>query len=386
MKHNIMILEKFMQEYFPLGMASGELFCNRTEEREQLAKNINKGQHTILVSPRRYGKTSLAFQVFADSSKNLINSNIDFLIASDIHYVQNAILSCVGTAIPQILSQHKNITEKIKKFFSFSSSKLTLAASGPSIEFIHNQPPPETIVEALIGLDKIAQEENKRVALLFDEFQQIGMLKNCESIEAAIRHAAERTKKVSYIFSGSDRHLLTEMFDDSARPLYHLCVKVPLDRITALEYKKHLKKLALMRWQKTLNDEIIATILAFTKCHPYYVNLLCSQIWESDHPLRDKTQVLELWEKYVQSEQSRIAYELARLSPNQRAIIGAVATENISQPGSQYFLEKVRLPVASALQAINALTVKDIIYKNNEGYLTVLDPAVGYFVRKFLHN
>lgn len=372
-----------MQEYFPLGMASGELFCNRVEEREQLTKNLNKGQHTILVSPRRYGKTSLVFQVFADLSKKLINSNIDFLIAPDIHYVQNAILSCVGVAIPQILPHHKNITEKIKKFFSFSSSKLTLAASGPSIEFTHTQPPPETIVEALTGLDKIAQEENKRVALLFDEFQQIGMLKNCESIEAAIRHAAERTKKVSYIFSGSDRHLLTEMFDDSARPLYHLCVKMPLDRIAAIEYNKHLQKLSLIRWQKTLSDEIIAAILACTKCHPYYVNLLCSQVWESASPIQDKTKILELWDKYVQSEQSRIAYELARLSPNQRAVIRVLATESINQPGSQYFLEKARLPVASALQAIDALTAKDIIYKDQEGYLAVLDPAIGYFIKKF---
>lgn len=375
-----------MQEYFPLGMVSGEFFCNRIQEREQLKNNINKGQHTILVSPRRYGKTSLTFQVFADSSPSLISNNIDFLIAPDIQYIQNAILSCVGAVIPRILPHHKNITEKIKKFFSFSSSKLTLAASGPSIEFTHTQPPQETIVEALIGLDKIAQEENKRVALLFDEFQQIGVIKHCESVEAAIRHAAERTKRVSYIFSGSDRHLLTEMFDDNARPLYHLCVKMQLNRIATEEYNKHLQKLSQLRWQKKLDDEIITTILSCTKCHPYYTNFLCSQIWDNENPIQDKTKIVELWDQYVQSEQSRIAYELARLSPNQRAVIRVLATENINQPGGQYFLEKVRLPGTSALQAIEALTAKDIIYKDQEGYLVVLDPAVGYFIGRFLSN
>ena len=375
-----------MQEYFPLGMVSGEFFCNRVQEREQLKNNINKGQHTILASPRRYGKTSLAFQVFADLSQNLISSNVDFLIAPDIQYIQNAILSCVGAAIPKILPHHKNITEKIKKFFSFSNTKLILSASGPSIEFTHSQPPQETIVEALIGLDKIAQEENKRVALLFDEFQQIGVIKHCESVEAAIRHAAERTKRVSYIFSGSDRHLLTKMFEDSARPLYHLCIKMPLNRIAAEEYNQHLQKLSRMRWQKKLDDEIISAILTCTKCHPYYVNLLCSQIWENANPIQDKTKVVELWDKYVQSEQSRIAYELARLSPNQRAVIRALATEHINQPGSQYFLEKVRLPTTSASQAIEALTAKDIIYKDQDGYLAVLDPAVGYFIAQFLSN
>lgn len=370
-------------EFFPLGLAAGDFFCNRYEERERLKKNITKGHHTILVSPRRYGKTSLTFQVFSEFKRGWLWEHADFLMASDPNYIQNKILSCVGHVIPKLLPTHKKAIEKIKKFFSFANAKFVISANGPSVEFSQTQKPQETIAETLIGLDKMAKEEKKRVVLLFDEFQQIGTIKHCGSIEAAIRHAAERAKHVNYIFSGSNRHLLTQMFDDSARPLYHLCVKLVLNRIAEEEYEKHFQVLAKKRWRKLLKDEIIEAIFDCAKCHPYYTNLLCSQIWEHKQPPQHRDAVIAIWQRYVDDEQGRIAHEIARLSTNQRAVIRTIANNDVNQPASKIFVENTRLPLTSTVQAINAMLKKDIIYKDKRGYIRVLDPSMEYFIRYF---
>lgn len=370
-----------MEEYFPLRIVTGEYFCNRLAERKQLKRNLEKKRHTILVSPRRYGKTSLSNQVFAELSKHWVSADVDFLVALDADDIEKAILSLVGQIIPKLVPLRKNVFEKIKAFFSFSQAKLIISEKGPSIEFSQSRKPQKTIVEALMGLDGFAQEHNKQVALLFDEFQQVGQIKDSEPIEAAIRHAAERSKNVCYIFSGSNRHLLSQMFDDKSRPLYHLCEKLPIERIEPEEYHDHLIKFSEARWKKAVNASVREQILSCSKCHPYYVNLLCSRLWDLDTPMQTGDEVEKVWSGYVEEEKGRIADEITQLTLNQRKVLVGIARENISQPTNKAFLAKVNLSLASAAQAVKTLIEKDMIYRDKLGVLKVVDPSVEYFIQ-----
>jgi AAA+ ATPase superfamily predicted ATPase len=372
-----------MEEYFPLRIVTGTYFCNRQAERKQLLRNLEKKRHTILVSPRRYGKTSLSNQVFQELDSRWVFAHADFLIALDADDIEKTILVLVGASLPKLVPFHKNLFEKMRAFFSFSQAKLVISESGPAIEFGVSAKPQQTIVEALMGLDHFAEKQKKQVALLFDEFQQVGQIKDSEPIEAAIRHAAERSKNVCYIFSGSNRHLLSQMFDDTSRPLYHLCEKLPVERIEAKEYQAHLNRLAKLRWGKTLEPVVLEHILFCSKCHPYYINLLCSRIWDLESPIQTGEAVEAVWRQYVEEEKGRIADEITQLTLNQRKILVGIAREQVSQPTNKTFLATINLSLASAAQAVKILLEKDMIYRDALEVLKIVDPSVEYFIQHF---
>lgn len=367
-----------LTKIFPLGIAQGSAFCNRTHERLHLNTNIQDCRHTLLLSPRRYGKTSLVLQV-AHEQKYLFNRT-DFLLASDDTAVEDLILNCVSTLVAQILPLHKKALDKLGKFLSLLKPELSITKDGLKVKLSPMPQPRQSIVEALLALDKLAAAEKKTAVIIMDEFQQIATLKNYKTLEAAIRHAAEQAKHITYVFSGSNRHLLLTMFDESTRPLYNLCEKLTLQRIDYQDYHKFLKKAARKQWNATLDDTVITEICNLTHRHSYYINVLCSRLWRAKNP--PKIQVVQqTWLEYANDEKRGLTSELSRLSPNQRAVITALAKTPAEHPTSKDSLIKVRLSPASNQQAITALINKDMVFKDCQNLYRPLNPVIEYIIK-----
>ncbi|MFM8454384.1 MAG: hypothetical protein ACKOAD_05425 [Gammaproteobacteria bacterium] len=92
---------------------------------------------------------------------------------------------------------------------------------------------PEIIVQSLEKLHELAKNKNKKIIIFMDEFQVIGEIMDNYSIEAAIREVAQKSTHIAYIFSGSNTHLIEQMFYDKKRPFYKLCDLITLNRIKA---------------------------------------------------------------------------------------------------------------------------------------------------------
>lgn len=363
------------KQWFTLGVAENCAFCNRQNERKKLTDNILTGRHTVIMSPRRYGKTSLALNV-AHTSKQAFGQT-DFMAIADTLSAKKMICNAASQAMLNIQPNYKKILSKISQLLKTVSVKLSLDQYGPKLEFGTSDQPAEDIVSVLSALDKLATQENKRAILLFDEFQQIGLLKEAKSLEGAIRHVAQQTKNSSYIFSGSNRHLLQTIFHDSHRPLYHLCDHMTLERIHEADYIPFINKAAQETWQTELDVARIKQILTLTKRHSYYVNALCAPLWLNTTPPTEES-IQNTWHQYAKQEMSRIAGEIASLSLNQRAILNALAKQPSKTPSSQAYLSFARLSSASAVQAIKTLLAKDLIFRDDENYLRILDPAMEY--------
>ena len=100
----------------------------------------------------------------------------------------------------------------------------------------------EGIAELSLALDAAAATRRRWAVLVLDELQQLGQLHNGapRALEDAVRHAVERAKCVTYIFAGSQKHLLAPMYEEANRPLYKLCRKMTLQRIRAEDYEAFL--------------------------------------------------------------------------------------------------------------------------------------------------
>ncbi len=364
---------------FPQGLALGEAFYNREQERKKLASCFLNNEHMVVVAPRRYGKSSLIKQVLAEIK--IPGKRIDLLPATNTLFVNKAIKSCFIELLNQISPIAKQAKLKLIDFIRNLHPKLTLSMFGQKLEVSSTQPPEESIIDLLVGLNAAAKKVNQQIVICLDEFQQVGLLKDHHSIEAAIRHAVESSTHITYVFSGSSRHLLYQMFSTKSRPLYHLCDLMELERIKPNVYRSVLLERAKKKWKRFDDESVIEEIISLTKCHPYYVNALCRQLWKlQDAPARNVAQ--NCWFDYIETQSNWIKDDLAKLTPNQRNILAALAYQPIQEPYGNEFSEKVKMGASSIKKSLSILLKDDFVYKDKDGKYKVLDPAIETYLHK----
>lgn len=360
------------RDFFPLGKAYGEAFCNREKEAEKLLGNIQNGKHTFLVAPRRYGKSSLCEKVLEKSVLPWVK--VDFHMAISESDIENFIIRGVSELIGKSISQVDKLTAVIKTAVKKLKPKFDISA-GPlrlELEISSGSSPAENIAEAILLLDHLLLEKNKQAVIHFDEFQEVGEITKGRGIEGAIRHAAQETRNLAIIFSGSNPHLIRNMFENERRPLYKLCKKLSVPRISIEHYKQHLNKASLAMWRKPLPEDCFECIMQLTERHPYYVNALCDEIWSEIKTLPAVSNIENCWEYVIESERSDLIKDFLNLSDNQRKVLIHLANfggENIFSNSSS---KQMDITTSSLPSAIEALIEKDFIEKIDAHYTLVV--------------
>lgn len=368
--------------YFPTGIVTGEGFCDRDEERALLKKRLAQNAHVVLISPRRYGKSSLIAQFTMD--QKLPYSAVDLLPATSGKFVRNAIVDGVANLIDNIIPTVKKSKEKILSYFSNMNAVIELSAFGQRVKFTPlEKSPEESIIKILLNLDKVAIELNKKLIFVIDEFQQISNLEDSHSLEASIRHAVERSKNVFYVFSGSNRTLLEAMFKNKERPLYHLCDEIKINRINKDDYFKFIEKAAQKNWRNSsITSESINQILNLTECHPYYVNRLCRNLWDLASPPQIED-VIKIWNNYVEAQKlDWVSDVISKMTVNQRSVMAALSKEPEKEFTNKNFIAKIAIAASSIQRTIHTLLQKDFIFRDHNGYYQVLNPVIKWYLAK----
>ena len=199
---------------FIFGVAtSGDNFTDREKETERLLQNFQHGVNTILISPRRWGKTSLVQKV-----SSLAKSDRLKIVYIDIFSCRsdNDFYDAFATAVlKQTSSKLDEWLENVKLFLSRISPKISM---GPdpmtdfsiSLEINHRS---NDIDEILQLPEKIAQKKGYNIVICIDEFQQIGEFKESKTFQKRLRSAWQLHKYVSYCLFGSKKHLMNELLD-----------------------------------------------------------------------------------------------------------------------------------------------------------------------------
>src|SRR5579872_7311770 len=173
------------RQLFPLGKAYGEAFCNRQEETERLVGNIQNCKHTLIIAPRRYGKSSLAEKAIEISK--LPFAKINFHLSTSEEEIAQMVTDSVIKLMGNSFGKVEKLMASIKKYLSHLEPSISF---GDDVATLKLSPKRQTnystiIVEALLLLENLLLEKNKKAVLFLDEFQEIDQISKHRSIEGA---------------------------------------------------------------------------------------------------------------------------------------------------------------------------------------------------------
>lgn len=367
------------RDYFPLGKAHGKAFCNRATEIKWLTENLQSCKHSLLIAPRRFGKSSLAERAIEACDFPTIGLN--FNTCSDEQDIDALIRQGVSNLIGKTIGPIEKSIDIIKNFARHLTPKITIGTEHVNLELTVDKlnSPASNVQEALALIEKLLENKKRRAILLFDEFQAVGQIAKSHGVEAAIRNIAQDMKHLVIIFSGSNRSLLQSMFDDQRRPLYKICRKLYLNRISEEHYAHHLNKAAKIAWDDILDEKVFKQIMLLSERHPYFVNYLCDIIWSHCKHKPKMNDVATAWTQVIEEEYSDANAEITNTSMRQRKILKYIAIHSPENLLSASAIGAMGIALSSTASAITSLIERDMIEKRGERYV-IINPVIKHLL------
>jgi AAA+ ATPase superfamily predicted ATPase len=348
---------------------SDDYFCDRVKESKELIKTIKNGNNLAIISPRRMGKTGLILHCFhqPEISRNYHCFFIDI-------YATNNLKEFVFKLGKEIFETLKpNGTKFIDGFFAVISSlrpafKLDAITGAPTFDIGLGE-----IVEPAYSLEQIfnyLESADKPCLVAIDEFQQIANYSE-NNIEAVLRTHIQQCKNSSFIFAGSQRHIMQNIFFSSSRPFYQ---SVSLLTLKAIDEKVYIEFVQqhFRNDNKDIPAALVSTVYRLFEGHTWYIQNVFNELYAITG--QEETCTLEFIQeavkKRIESYAPLFQSTLSLLSERQKEALYAIAKEGKAKAvTSAAFIKKHGLMSSSSAQtAIRQLLDKEIITSENNVY------------------
>lgn len=367
------------EKYFPLGLAQGKTFLGRKSESIILKRNIEAGRHTLLLAPRKYGKTSLVKHIIKKVKYPAVD--IDLFLIVDEQSIESKILKGVSKILKEVSPKPERWLSNLVDYFKKQNKHWTIGVKGLSLELTPDSSVEvaENILDALNAAEHVLKKKKQKAVLFIDEVQEIAKVSMSRSIEGAIRNFAQQAKYLVIIFSGSNRHMLVHMFNDESRPLYDLCDRINLDRLTPKDYESYLDMVSNKTWKKPMDKKVFEQIISISECHPKIVYILCKKLWDyctSKEIIPTVKNVNYVWNEHISLKLKDIRVLLSKLSSGQLSVLIEIALSEYKHITSKAMQLKLGITGSAIVQAIAVLEKLDFIEQLSLNRYRIIDPSI----------
>lgn len=339
---------------------SKEFFCDREEELQLMLKNcINKTDMT-LVSRRRMGKTGLVFRLFDEL--NSVHPEI-FTVYLDIFISRNLddFIKLFAEAAVKAFPTKTKIGERLMNFIKSLRPQVTYDSITGEPQFqiaYHNESEKEYTLRSLFEL---LSSQNVHIVFAIDEFQQIREYPE-QNMEAMLRTYMQRCNNVTFIFSGSRKHLMTDIFTNARKPFYSSTSFVSIDKISATSYSDFIFK-QFSAHKRKITDDAVNFILEWTQRHTYYTQFLCHTIYANGHKNIDLPEVKKACGQVLKQREPVYLQYRKMLTDKQWDYLIAVAKEgSVRQVTAADFLKRYKIGGASvSKRLVESLCEKELL-------------------------
>lgn len=341
---------------------SKEYFCDRVAEAELLVHHIKNGRNVTIMSERRMGKTGLIEHTFANMlpEKDYYTFLIDIYTSRNLREMVCQLANEVYKKIAPEQSFFSKLTQIVK------SLKTTFSYSGisgdPEISFsLGDIAKPETTLDEILSY---LEQSDKPCIVAIDEFQKIADFEE-GNIEALLRTKIQHLKNTQFIFAGSERHLLEQIFNDPSRPFYNSVAFMQLLPIDRNEYIQFCKRL-FSAGNKDVEESLVEEIYDYFNGVTWYLQLSMNEAYALTLPgsTIGKEQLQTILTHIVDTKRFTFEDKYATLTEKQKALVKAMADEYPvpTSTTSKDFIIRHNLKTASSVQtAMRGLMEKGIV-------------------------
>ena len=352
------------------GYAGPEYFCDRVKETRDITDFLTNGNNIALISPRRLGKTDLIRHCF--SQPHICETYYTFVVDIYATDTLQEFVNVFGKAIFETLKpKGRRAWEAFLNVLKSVRSEITFD--------INNNPSwsiglgaishPETTLDEIFEYLRTA---DRHCLVAIDEFQQIAYYSGHSNIEAALRTQIQRCPNASFVFSGSQRHLMGEIFTSPSRPFYQSVTLMNLHAIPFESYWSFAEPLFSRGGNRHLDREVVEMVYSLFSGVTANIQKVMNLLYMKTPPGATCTAAMvgPAIDSYLELSADTYETLLKQMPEKQRMVFLAIAAEKRAKGiSSSRFVHKYRLPSASSVvSAVKGLLEKDFITLENGEY------------------
>lgn len=363
-------------------IADGEDFTDRTIDTEKLKNNFRGVVNTIIISPRRWGKTSLvnhALEQIRDDKEYLVCKVDIFNCRTEALFYQ----TYVNAILKASYSKMDDFIAAAKKYVGSFGPKLTLSDCSMQYELalgVDFKDKQYSYDEILDLPQKIALEKGKKFIVCIDEFQNVSSYDDSLGFQRKLRSHWQTHNRVGYCMFGSKRHMLLDIFSNYEMPFYKFGDIMFLDKIGEEDWVKFIVS-RFTDTGKIISDSVALLITQKVDCHPYYVQQLSQLAWLRTKKTCEASIVDEAFESLVGQLSLLFSNLVDSLTAKQISFLQAVAygEKNFS---SREVLTKYQLGTSANIKNLKkAMLDKDLIDVMPDA-ISLQDPVFAYWLKE----
>lgn len=368
--------------FIVIGKIKPEYFCDRVDEAKRLTGCIlSGGENMVVISPRRLGKTGLIYHCFdkPEVQEQVTTLFIDILHTTSLqeftYLMGRAVFKTLGSRSQQMMKNIIDTLRSLRGSFGYDPIQGTPTFDIKLGEITN---PSYTLEEIFACLEKAEQ----RCIVAIDEFQQIVNYPD-KNVEALLRTHIQQSANANYIFAGSERHIMGEMFLDHARPFYQSASIMSLSPISFDKYSEFIQHHFKVN-HLTVIPEAINKVYQQFQGNTYYIQKTFREAFSSSVETGktcDIAMVDNIIDDMMRESGRKYSETLSRLTLPQKELLYAIADEGHAQRiTSGQFIKRHYLQSASSVQAAIRKLMEYGLVTSSDGSYYIEDQLFNYWI------
>ena len=361
-------------------------FTDREEETRRLVANILSQTNTAIISPRRWGKSSLVNKAIESVSKSDRSILFVKINAFKCETPQDFYELFAKRTVEGISSSAEALLSNAKEFISRLLPKLSV--SGPAGQYemsfgvdLKNNPIEEDILDLP---QQIASKRKKKVVVCIDEFQQIGEFPGTDRFQKILRSHWQEQPDVAYILYGSKKHMMLNIFGEYGSPFYKFGDLMFLPKISGENWIAYIRD-RFTQTGKSIPDAVAGHLAALVENHPYYVQQLAQYSWLRTDKVCSEAIVDASFQGMLDSLNLQFVNLMDSLTEKQRSFLCAVS-DGVRNLSAVETLSRYRLGTSGNIRILkSALKKRDLIEETGRR-VEIQDPVFNRWIQRIYKN
>ena len=362
-------------------IATEKNFTDREKETADLVRNFTSLINTIIISPRRWGKSSLvnkAAKLAMNQDSRLRICHIDlFNVRDEEHFyslLAQKVISATSTKWEEAVASAKSMFSHLVPKISIGSDPTNEVSIDFDWETVKQNPD-----EVLDFAEKIAQKKGLKIVICVDEFQNISEFTDADYLQKKLRSHWQRHQSVAYCLYGSKRHMMMEVFTNSSKPFYKFGNLMFLDKIDTHCLVEFFQR-RFADTNKRINDDAANLIVQLVENHPYYAQQLAQLSWLRTKDVCRVEIVREAHAALVEQLSLLFVTITETLTTQQLNYLKALIAKEKAITSTDV-MHRYKISSTTSIARSKAALIKNDILDNKAGDISFQDPIYAYWLK-----